>query len=628
MVLGIHVLFLTMRFQFSIYIYYRIILIIFSFFFFFFGLYLININQIFILEWNFLNMGGCDIIFPLILDKYGLLFSSVVLFISSNVLIFSNYYISEELFNKRFLYLVVLFILSINFLIFIPHLIGLLLGWDGLGLVSFVLVIYYQNKKSLGAGLITAIRNRIGDVFLLLSIGWVLSQGHWIILLIWDNYYSLFIIFRISVAAITKRAQIPFSSWLPAAIAAPTPVRALVHSSTLVTAGVFLLIRFYPFLSSIKIFNFWILIFSSLTIFMAGIRALVERDIKKIVALSTLRQLGVIISSIGLGLFNLAFFHLITHALFKALLFICVGTLIHLHHHRQDLRNFGNLFNQLPLTTSCINIANMALCGLPFISGFYSKDLIIEITLYNNYRMIILFLFFWGTIITASYSIRLIITGIISINLSFSMQYISENYKNNTWPIIMLSIGGIFRGCLINWLFLRPILEPIISHSIKTSAFIITVLGGGFIYFIILCLSSLPKNIKLLHNSSSIIWFLVPISTQIILKFPFRFGKNRLKIIDQGWVEILGAQGLFLYLHKIFNKYQNIHNSIIINYITLISLAFILFFMLYFNSLTISVALKLLRWYFILKYNIFYLYMDICIYNVYIYIYIYKLFIV
>jgi len=146
-VLGIHVLFLTMRFQFSIYIYYRIILIIFSFLFFFFGLYLININQIFILEWNFLNMGGCDIIFPLILDKYGLLFSSVVLFISSNVLIFSNYYISEELFNKRFLYLVVLFILSINFLIFIPHLIGLLLGWDGLGLVSFVLVIYYQNKK-------------------------------------------------------------------------------------------------------------------------------------------------------------------------------------------------------------------------------------------------------------------------------------------------------------------------------------------------------------------------------------------------------------------------------------------------------------------------------------------------
>lgn len=255
---------------------------------------------------------------------------------------------------------------------------------------------------------------------------------------------------RIRIAAITKRAQIPFSSWLPAAMAAPTPVRALVHSSTLVTAGVFLLIRFYPFLSSIYGFNFFILIISSLTIFMAGAGALVECDIKKIVALSTLSQLGVIIASIGLGLPNLAFFHLVTHALFKALLFVCVGTLIHLHHHSQDLRGAGNLANQMPLTISCLNIANISLCGLPFISGFYSKDLIIEITIYNNFRMIILFLFFVATIMTASYSIRLIITGILSINLSVRVQYIRDNSLDNTIPIIFLSLGGIFSGCLIN----------------------------------------------------------------------------------------------------------------------------------------------------------------------------------
>jgi len=180
-------------------------------------------------------------------------------------------------------------------------------------------------------------------------------------------------------AAITKRAQIPFSRWLPAAIAAPTPVRALVHSSTLVTAGVYLLIRLHPFLSGFSFYLNTVLVISCLTLVIAGISALREFDIKKVVALSTLSQLGVIIFSIGLDFPILAFFHLITHALFKALLFICVGVLINRHIHCQDLRMMGNLVNQVPATISCLNIANFALCGLPFLSGFYSKDLIIEV---------------------------------------------------------------------------------------------------------------------------------------------------------------------------------------------------------------------------------------------------------
>lgn len=264
------------------------------------------------------------------------------------------------------------------------------------------------------------------------------------------NSFSLLIVVLIIIAAITKRAQIPFSSWLPAAIAAPTPVRALVHSSTLVTAGVFLLIRFYPYLSKFRIFNNIILIIASITIFIAGIRALVECDIKKIVALSTLSQLGVIMASIGLGLPHLAFFHLITHALFKALLFVCVGRLIHLHHHRQDLRVMGNLRAQIPLTLGCLNIANMALCGLPFMAGFYSKDLIIEMSLYNSYSYVIVVLFILSTIITAAYSIRLTITGLISISIGIRIQYIRDNSNNNTSPIIILSVGAIIGGALIN----------------------------------------------------------------------------------------------------------------------------------------------------------------------------------
>ena len=190
-------------------------------------------------------------------------------------------------------------------------------------------------------------------------------------------------------AAITKSAQIPFRSWLPAAIAAPTPVSALVHSSTLVTAGVFLLLRFYPFLSSSKRFSTILLITGSITMLIAGQAALLETDIKKIIALSTLRQLGVIITSLSLGFTNLTFFHLITHALFKALLFVCAGSIINLHHHSQDLRFIGNTRQQTPLLNSCIIIANLALSGSPFMAGFYSKDLIIESSAFIRFNILI-----------------------------------------------------------------------------------------------------------------------------------------------------------------------------------------------------------------------------------------------
>lgn len=212
------------------------------------------------------------------------------------------------------------------------------------------------------------------------------------------------------VAAMTKRAQVPFSSWLPAAIAAPTPVSALVHSSTLVTAGVFLLFRFYPFLRGFDGFNKVLLYFAVLTSLIAGISAMVECDIKKIIALSTLSQLGVMIVALGLGSAFYAYFHLITHALFKALLFICAGVLIHLHSHSQDLRFMGNLVLQCPLISSAIMVSNLALCGGPFLAGFYSKDLILEYFLFSPNRVVIIFLFYFATGLTAAYTIRFLLS--------------------------------------------------------------------------------------------------------------------------------------------------------------------------------------------------------------------------
>lgn len=190
-------------------------------------------------------------------------------------------------------------------------------------------------------------------------------------------------------------------------MAAPTPVSSLVHSSTLVTAGIYLLIRFYPSLRVHSYFCYFIFYVGVVTCLMASFSALYENDLKKIVALSTLRQLGVIVMALGLGFPILAFFHLITHALFKALLFICAGTIIHSMQSNQDVRLIGNLWVRMPVTCTCLNVANLALCGFPFMAGFYSKDLIVESFLCSRFPISTGLLILLSVCLTGGYSVRL-----------------------------------------------------------------------------------------------------------------------------------------------------------------------------------------------------------------------------
>lgn len=223
-----------------------------------------------------------------------------------------------------------------------------------------------------------------------------------------------------------------------------------MHSSTLVTAGVYLLIRLHPFLSRFSFYLNIVLVISCLTLVIAGVSALREFDIKKVVALSTLSQLGVIMFSIGLDFPLLAFFHLITHALFKALLFICVGVLINSHRHCQDLRIIGNLVNQVPATIACLNIANFALCGLPFLSGFYSKDLIIEVFWYNSFCFFLLVGFILGIIFTTIYSFRLSFIMSVNIAMGLKCQLIEDSIKDRMRASILISHIVIFCGRILN----------------------------------------------------------------------------------------------------------------------------------------------------------------------------------
>ena len=542
------------------------------------AIYCLKFNFRVLLEWRLVSFLPTPVIISLVFDRTRLLYSTVVILISANVLRFSTVYISDDKFINRFTLLVISFIISMNLLIYIPHLIVLLLGWDGLGITSFILVIYYQNSKSLSAGLVTALTNRIGDVAILLSIGWTLSQGHWNILHIRiDNPNRIFQIAAITVAAITKSAQIPFSSWLPAAIAAPTPVSALVHSSTLVTAGVFLLIRFYPFLRSINIFNKFILFVAVSTIIIAGIRATTECDIKKIIALSTLRQLGIIITRIGLGFPQIAFIHIVIHALFKALLFICAGNLISLHSHAQDLRWMGNTLNAAPVTATCILIANTALCGFPFIAGFYSKDLIIETAIFSEQNRFIVLLILLSVGFTSFYSIRFSIVTIWGPRLHKPHSSIRERIIVIK-PIITIATLSVVSGSIILWSLPNYRIVINLPLSIKIRTIVLITLGAVLGWATTFLRRNKRKliNINISHYASCIMWFLVPLSSQFILSKPLSIGHVYLKRVDQAWLENFGGQGSYKLIistsSRIIKNRPTIPNSyLLISILTAIS---------------------------------------------------------
>jgi len=351
---------------------------------------------------------------------------------------------------------------------------------------------------------------------------------------------NLFII----IAGITKRAQIPFSSWLPAAIAAPTPVSALVHSSTLVTAGVFLFIRFFNYLNCYEWFNHFIVYISIITTIISGVCALYEYDIKKIIALSTLSQLGVIIISLGLGIPMLALFHLYTHAMFKALLFICGGNIIHCYRGKQDIRQISNVSNLLPVTRTFLNISNMALCGMPFLAGFYSKDLIIESLIVGNINLVIFILGAFGVCLTVLYSIRFSFFIIWDNQRSDAYRNTSDNDIRMIFPMSILVIGALFGGFLFQELFPLFNLGFFLFSIIKLIVPLL-IIGRLIFSFGFWDKGNMKFNVGYLNYINRRMWFLSRFICFPALNSYKQITNSRLKVVDIGWFEIFGGQGVF-----------------------------------------------------------------------------------
>nr|UFZ13288.1 NADH dehydrogenase subunit 5 [Neoneuromus maclachlani] len=528
--------------------------------------FIMNDLVIFI-EWELLSLNSCSIVMTLLFDWMSLLFMSFVLFISSLVIFYSMGYMHGDYNMNRFIILVLMFVLSMMLLIISPNLISILLGWDGLGLVSYCLVIYYQNEKSYNAGMITALSNRIGDVALLMAIAWMLNFGSWNYIFYLEAMKNCFemklICGMVILAAITKSAQIPFSSWLPAAMAAPTPVSALVHSSTLVTAGIYLLIRFNILMEG-QFFALVLLLIGCLTMFMAGIGANFEFDLKKIIALSTLSQLGLMMSILSMGLPILAFFHLLTHALFKALLFMCAGAVIHNVGNNQDIRFMGGIVNQLPLTLSCMNIANLALCGTPFLAGFYSKDLILEMVSLSYLNIFIYFLYFISTGLTVCYSFRLIYYSMTGTFNFKSLNSINDEEWSMLKGMLGLLFFAIMGGSMLSWLIFPSPSLIVLPLIMKLMTLLVSLIGMWIGYE----LSKFKLNWKLnslktygLSSFLGSMWFMPILSTKFINFYFLKLGYLIIKSIDQGWSEMLGGQGIYNLLKSNSKMYQLVQTN-------------------------------------------------------------------
>nr|URX52884.1 NADH dehydrogenase subunit 5 [Cryptotermes havilandi] len=517
------------------------------------GFYFVLNDLVYFVEWDVITLNSSSVVMTFLFDWMSLVFMGFVFFISSLVILYSDDYMHGDLNINRFILLVLMFVLSMMFLIVSPNMISILLGWDGLGLVSYCLVIYYQNVSSYNAGMLTVLSNRVGDVALLMVIAWMINFGSWNYIYYLDYLSSSFEMGLISLlvvlAAVTSSAQIPFSSWLPAAMAAPTPVSALVHSSTLVTAGVYLLIRFSPaFNDYVCVFLF---VISGLTMFMAGLGANFEYDLSSIIALSTLSQLGLMISAVSIGLVGMAFFHLLTHALFKALLFMCAGVIIHTMSDSQDIRFMGNLSIQMPFTSVCLGVSSFALCGMPFLAGFYSKDLILELGSFSYINFIGFLLFFVSTGLTVCYSFRLfyyVFCG--DFNLS-SFYNIGDDNISMLYGMVGLMLVAVFGGSMLSWIiFYAPVMVCLPFYLSFMAIFVS--LFGGWIGYELSSLSLGSSLISFFYYSYTVfsgsMWFMPYFSTYGVSFRPLSLGYNSLSISDLGWAERLGGQGVYWFM--------------------------------------------------------------------------------
>jgi len=437
---------------------------------------------------DFIKAGGLNIPFSFQVDQLSVLFLLIITGIGSLIHIYSTAYMHEEStphFARYFAYLN-LFVFSMLLLILGSNFVIMFIGWEGVGLCSYLLIGYWFGNENYNQAAKKAfVMNRIGDLGFLLAIFWMLSQFGSI------SYAAVFtkastapvavltgITLLLFVGAMGKSAQIPLYTWLPDAMAGPTPVSALIHAATMVTAGIYMIARSNVLYSLAPISQNLVAIIGISTALLAATIALKQNDIKKVLAYSTVSQLGLMFLALGVGAYTAGVFHVMTHAFFKALLFLGAGSVIHAMHHEQDIMKMGGLRKKLPITHITFLIGCIAIAGLPPFAGFFSKDEILAAA--HDKHPVYYVLGVTTSLMTAFYMFRLYF-------LTFSGKFrgtaeqehhLHESPFSMTLPLMLLALLSIVGGWIgipavfaadMHWLsgFLSPVVPTLVPHHVS-----------------------------------------------------------------------------------------------------------------------------------------------------------------
>lgn len=573
----------------------------------------------------------------LLITYYGLQFDSitsimliVITSVSALVHIYSIGYMSGDPHIPRFMSYLSLFTFLMIVLVTSDNFVQLFVGWEGVGLCSYLLINFWLTRiKANKAAMKAMIINRVGDIGLVLAMIKIFDEFgvlefsaiYSIMSLSFSNLYvnkeSVTIIgLLIFLGAVGKSAQLGLHTWLPDAMEGPTPVSALIHAATMVTAGVFLIIRSGPIFEGSPLVLTVVTILGALTAFFAATTGVVQNDLKKVIAYSTCSQLGYMVMVCGLSNYSTSLFHLMNHAFFKALLFLSAGSVIHAVRDEQDMRKMGGLIKWVPFTYVMTLIGSLSLMGFPYLTGFYSKDLILELTYEKYYIAFAYWLGSFSALLTAFYSIRLIYLTFITNTNSKKEIYIGthEPSFNILFPLLLLALGSLFVGYLGKEVILSNVIPPIVSNYVKVAPLILSTLGvflaiivyeqcvglSKLWYFPINYKKIIYQNVKnktllikegewggsvinmyhMVYTFFNSAWQFNYVINHFIVSNIWKFGHLvTYRIIDRGILEVIGPKGISRILIKLTQNISNFQSGMVFNY-ALIMIVFTALFLL------------------------------------------------